>query len=124
MNDIVVLIVAILILVGYAYYKNYMPSIPSTPSNTQPTVPTGVTGSAGLDYIRKNYGSGLVQAQSLCTSQFKGTWMDNSNTIGCYDMQGFNTAYCNTDTIQNLVDLCNSIGGNSVCSSTQASCSV
>ena len=121
MNDMVVLIIALLILGGYLYYKNY---IPSTPSGSQPSVPSGTTGSAGLDYIRKNYASGLAQAQSLCTSQFKGTWTDNSNTIGCYNMQGFNTAYCAIDTVQNLVNLCNSIGGNPVCSSTQASCSV
>ena len=76
------------------------------------------------DYIRKNYASGLAQAKSLCTSQFKGTWTDTSTTRGCYGMQGFNTAYCNTDTIQNLVKLCNSIGGNPVCSATQSSCSV
>ena len=125
MNDLVILIIAILILVGYAYYKDYIQTIPNAPSSgTQPTIPPGTTGSAGLDYIRENYASGLAQAKSLCTSQFKGTWTDNSNTIGCYNMQGFNTVYCSTDTIQNLVILCNSIGGNSVCSSTQASCSV
>ena len=116
----VVLIIALLILGGYLYYKNYIPST----SDNQPSVPSGTTGSAGLDYIRKNYGSGLAQAQSLCASQFKGTWRDDSSTIGCYNMQGFNTAYCSTDVIQNLVDMCNSIGGNAVCSSTQASCSV
>ena len=120
MNDIVVLIIALLILGGYLYYKD---NIQSTPSNGY-NVPSGTTGSQGLDYIRKNYASGLAQAKSLCAGQFKGTWTDTSTTIGCYGMQGFNTAYCSTDTIQNLVKLCNSIGGNSVCSSTQASCSV
>ena len=116
MRDIVIFAIILLVLAGYYFYKNDVSS--------NQTAPSGLKGSAGLDYIRKNYASGLAQAQSLCTGQFKGRWVDSSTSIGCYDMQGFNTAYCSTDVVQNLVKLCNSIAGGSTCSSTETSCSV
>ncbi len=81
-------------------------------------------GVEGLDYIRINYASELAQAKNLCITQFKGNWVDSSNTIGCFNMQGFSTYYCSVDVIQNIVNICNSIGGNPTCSSTQASCTV
>lgn len=117
MRDIAILAIILLILAGYYFYK-------SGSANESYSIPEEYKGTQGLDYIRKNYATGLAQAQGLCTSQFKGTWTDNSNSIGCYEMQGFSTSYCGMDIIQNLVKLCNSIGGSSVCSSTQASCSV
>jgi hypothetical protein len=120
MRDTVIFAIILLILAGYYFYKNGL----SSNSTSNQTAPSGLKGSAGLDYIRKNYASGLAQAQSLCTGQFKGRWVDSSTSIGCYDMQGFNTEYCSTDVIQNLVKSCNSIAGNPVCSSTEASCSV
>lgn len=116
--------IAIIIIIAVAAYLLYTNRSKVSGSSQNYTVPSNLKGSQGLDYIKNNYASGLSQAKSLCITQFKGNWMDNSNTIGCYNMQGFSTFYCNTDTIRNLVNLCNSIGGNSVCSSTQASCSV
>jgi len=88
------------------------------------SVPQSYSGSEGLEYIRNNYASQLSQAKSICTGQFKGTWTDSSNTIGCFGMQGFTSAYCNMTIIKQLTDLCNSIRGNAVCSSNQASCNV
>jgi hypothetical protein len=95
----------------------------SNQKNTS-TVPTDYKGKAGLDYLKQHYSSGLAQAKSLCASQFKGTWTDSANSIGCYNMKGFSTYYCSMDYIKGLIDLCREISGNPVCSSTQASCSV
>ena len=119
MEDITLLIIIIIILAIYFFYiKN------NVPEKQNYTVPPEYKGSEGLDYIRKTYASELSQARSLCTNQFKGNWVDSSNNLGCYDMQGFSSSYCNMDIINNLINLCKSIGGSSTCSSTQASCSV
>lgn len=118
MNDFTIFIIIIIILAAYVLYHR------GSSSGQSYSVPSNYTGSEGLDYIRKNYASGLSQAQALCTSQFKGQWVDTSSEIGCQNMQGFSTSYCSFDVIQNLVKLCNSIGGNPTCSSTEASCSV
>jgi len=119
MRDITILIIIIIILALYfLYFKN------NTENNQSYTVPPEYRGSEGLDYIREHYASELAQARSLCINQFKGDWIDTSNDLGCYNMQGFSSSYCNMDIINNLVNLCKSIGGNPSCSSTQASCSV
>jgi len=120
MKDVTLLIIILTFLVlAYLFYNKQTGS-----GNQTYSVPSELKGTAGLEYIKKNYGSGLSQARALCATQFKGEWKDTSNTVGCYNMQGFSTAYCNTDIIKNLVNLCNSIGGSSTCSSTQTSCSV
>jgi len=111
---IILLIILGIIIIGNKLFK----------SNTTPSVPPEYKGTAGLDYLKKQYGSSLSQARSLCTSQFKGNWVDTSNSIGCYNMQGFSTAYCSMDIIHNLISLCNSIGGSATCSINQASCNV
>jgi len=118
MNDLTIFIIIIIILAAYFLYNR------GSDSSQNYSVPSQYKGSEGLDYIRKSYASGLSQARGLCTSQFKGEWVDSSNEIGCQNMQGFSTSYCGVDIIKNLVNLCNSIGGNPVCSSTEASCSV
>ena len=117
MDNLTVLIIIMIILAAYFIYKGGS-------SSQSYSVPSQYKGSEGLDYIRKNYASGLSQAKVLCTGQFKGQWVDSSSEIGCNNMQGFSTAYCSVDVIQNLVNLCNSIGGSPTCSSTEASCSV
>jgi hypothetical protein len=112
MNDITILIIILIILGAYVlFYKST-------------SVPTQYKGQEGLDYIRNNRAGDLAQAKALCISQFKGSWVDSSNAIGCYSMQGFSTSYCGMDILKNVIDLCNSIGGNPTCSSTQASCTV
>ncbi len=88
------------------------------------TIPPEYKGTAGLDYVRRNYVSSMDRAKSLCTDRFKGEWIDTLNEMGCYNMQGFLTLYCGAETIQNLINLCNSINGNPTCSSNQVSCSV
>lgn len=113
MNDIKILTIIIIILFAYILFNN---------SNT--SVPPEYKGSEGLDYIRRTRSGDLVQAKALCTSQFKGSWVDNSNSIGCYNMQGFSDYYCGMDILKNLANLCNSIEGNPTCTSTQASCTV
>jgi hypothetical protein len=120
MRDRTILIIIIIVLAAYFLYVNRN----KTSGNQTYTIPPEYKGTEGLDYIRKNYTTELAQARNLCISQFKGDWADSSNTIGCYNMQGFSTSYCNMDIIQNIVKLCNSIGGNPICSSTQASCTV
>jgi len=120
MNDkivytIIVIALAYIIAFGNSFGNN------KSSSNQSNTVPSGT---AGLEYLKKQYASDLAKAQSLCSSQFKGNWVDTSNSIGCYSMQGFSTYYCGVDVIQNLVNVCKSIGGTPTCSSTQASCSV
>lgn len=117
-------IFAIIVIIFLAYFFYSKQGNTSDSSASTPTVPSEYQGSEGLNYIRENYASELSQARSLCTSQFNGNWVDNSNTIGCYDMEGFSTAFCSIDVIQNLVSTCRSIGGNPTCSSTQASCTV
>ena len=119
MNDLTIFIIIIIV---FAFYFLFFKG--SSSSSQTYSVPSDYKGSQGLDYIRKNYASGLSQARSLCTGQFKGSWVDTSNEIGCHNMQGFSSAYCGISVIQNLVKLCNSIGGSPTCSSTQASCSV
>jgi hypothetical protein len=119
MNDLTIFIIIIIILAAYALYHRE-----SSSGSQSYSVPSNYTGSEGLDYIRKNYSSGLAQAQALCTGQFRGEWVDSSSEIGCQKMQGFSTSYCGVDIINNLVNMCNTIGGNPVCSSTEASCSV
>lgn len=123
MDDKTIAIIFIIVVLA-AYYLSTNKGSGTTnniKSNQSSTIPEGTQ---GLDYLKRQYASQLPQAQSLCSSQFKGNWVDNSNSIGCYNMQGFSTFYCGADTIKNLINLCNSIGGNSVCSSTQASCTV
>jgi hypothetical protein len=121
MRDRTLFVIIVIIFVAYFFYSKQNNT---ESSSSTPTVPSEYQGSEGLNYIRNNYASELAQARSLCTSQFNGNWIDNSNTIGCYDMQGFSTYFCGVDVIQNLVSTCRSIGGNPVCSSTQASCTV
>jgi len=112
------ILIIIIIIVGIIIIGNKLVS------SNKPSVPSGYKGVEGLDYLKKQYGSSLSQARSLCTSQFKGNWVDTSNSIGCYSMQGFSTAYCSMDIIHNLISLCNSIGGSATCSINQASCTV
>ena len=116
MKDVTLFIIIISILSVYYLYWD------SPSSQSYDT--SGYTGTEALNYIREKYSSELSQARSFCTGQFKGSWIDNSNTIGCYNMQGFSSSFCSMDIIKNLESMCNSIGGSSVCSSTQASCSV
>jgi hypothetical protein len=92
--------------------------------NNTPSLPSNLKGAAGLDYLKKQYGSYLSQAQSLCVSQFKGNWVDTSNSIGCYGMNGFSIAYCSMDAIHNLENACSSIGGSAACSISEVSCTV
>jgi len=113
MNDIAILIIILVILGAYVLFYN---------KNT--VIPPQYKGQEGLDYIRRTRAGDLAQAKALCTSQFKGSWVDSSNSIGCYNMQGFSTSFCSMDILKNVIDLCNSIGGNPTCSSTQASCTV
>jgi len=117
MRDRTILIIIVIALIVYFLYNKSL-------DNQNYSIPPEYKGSEGLDYIRKNRASDLAQAKNLCTSQFKGNWVDSANEIGCYNMQGFSTYYCYTSTIQNIVNLCKSIGGNPICSSNQASCSV
>ena len=91
---------------------------------TIPTVPPEYKGTEGLDYIRENSASDLEKAKSFCTVQFKGSWNDTSNEIGCHGMQGFYTLYCNFDIIQDLANLCTKINGNFICSTTKMTCIV
>jgi len=116
----IIILIALIILAAYYSSQNKT----STSSSQTYTVPSQYKGTQGLDYVKRQYSSQLSQAKSLCTSQFKGSWVDTSNSIGCYSMQGFSTSYCGFDIIKNLVNLCKSIGGNPTCSSTQASCTV
>jgi hypothetical protein len=117
-KEILAAVGILIALVGYSYLTR------GAESSQSYSIPQGAKGAAGLDYIRNNYASQLPQAQSLCVGQFRGTWTDSSNSIGCFNMQGFSTAYCSMDIIRNLASLCSSIGGNPICTSSQASCSV
>ena len=127
-----VLVIMIIIAVGFLYTNIYLNKIIGNKNNTDNqdyedlniTIPPEYKGVAGLDYMRRNYAPSMEKAKSLCTGQFKGDWRDTSTEMGCYDMQGFLTLYCDAETIKNLKDLCNSINGISDCSSNQVSCSV
>ncbi len=88
------------------------------------TIPSEHTGVEALNYVRNNYSTDLAWAETLCINQFNGEWIDNSEKIGCYDMKGFFILYCNTENIMNILNFCHSIGGYSLCSSTQVSCTL
>jgi len=115
-------IAIIIIIILAAYFSSFNKT--GTSSSQTYSIPPEYRGSAGLEYVKRQYSSQLSQARSLCTGQFKGNWMDSSNSLGCYNMQGFSTYYCGMNIIKNLENLCRSIGGSSTCSSNQASCSV
>ena len=115
----IIIIIIIILAVYYSYFNKT-----GTSNNQTYSVPPEYRGTQGLDYVKRQYSSQLSQAKNLCTSQFKGNWVDNSNSLGCYNMQGFSSYYCSMDIIKNLVNLCKSIGGSSTCSSNQASCTV
>ena len=119
MKDRTILIIIIVILAAYFFYSQS-----KTTDSGEYDIPPEYRGAEGLDYIRNNYASQLSQARSLCISQFKGDWTDTSNRIGCYNMEGFSSAYCGLGIIKDLVSLCNSIGGSPTCSSSQVGCSV
>jgi len=122
MRDRTILIIFIVIALVLYFLYNKNEDSQSYPQNY--SIPPEYKGSQGLNYIRNNYASDLAQARSLCVNQFKGNWVDNSNERGCLNMQGFSSYYCYTSAIQNIVNLCNSIGANPICSSNQASCTV
>lgn len=88
------------------------------------SVPSGYSGVSGLEYIRNNSQAALSKARSLCADQFKGMWIDNQNTMGCFDMQGFSTLFCVASEISDLERLCDQISGTHQCSTNQVSCSV
>ena len=88
------------------------------------SIPSDYKGSEGLDYVRTNYSSELEKAKSLCTDSFKGDWIDTLDGMGCYNMQGFSTSYCNENIIQSLVSLCNKINGSPDCSTDKVICSI
>jgi hypothetical protein len=115
MKDRTIIIIVIILIIAYLFYTN---------ENKSYSIPSEYKGTAGLDYMRKQYASQLSQAKSFCINQFKGEWIDSSNEIGCHNMQGFSASYCNMGIIQNIKNLCDSIKGNPVCSSTQATCIV
>jgi len=121
MDDLKVAVIILIAVVVYSYInKNFL----SSRSTSKYSIPPEYMGQEGLNYIKQNYASQLSQAQSLCTSQFKGNWIDSSNSIGCYNMQGFSTLYCSTDFIKSLIETCSSIGGSPACTSSQISCTV
>ena len=116
--DKLVILIIIAVVAYYLYTQQTKSSNYSLPSEYVNS------GSKGLTYLEQQYASQLSQARSLCENQFKGTWSQTSNSLGCYNMQGFSTIYCNTQEIQQITSICKQIGGNAVCSSDQASCTV
>jgi len=120
MRDLTIAVIILIVVIAYSYFNKGSTSH----SSNSFSIPSEYKGQEGLNYIRQNYASQLSQARSLCTSQFKGNWVDSSNSLGCYSMQGFSTLYCSTDVIKNLIETCKSIGGSSTCSTSQLSCSV
>ncbi len=119
MRDRKILIFIIVVLVAYFFYSQS-----KTTDSGNYDVPSEYKGVEGLNYIRNNYASQLSQARSLCITQFKGEWIDTSNRIGCYNMEGFSPAYCGLGIIKDLVNLCNAIDGSPTCSSSEAGCTV
>ena len=91
---------------------------------TIPSLPPDYKKSDALNYIRNNSAPELAKAESMCTSQFGGNWVNILDAMGCYNMQGFSTEYCSNELIQTLVSLCNQMDGESECSSDHVVCSV
>jgi hypothetical protein len=106
-------IIIIIIIGAYFFYQKY---------GTSKSTPVNLQGTEGLQQIKNNRASDLDYARNLCVSQFQGSWVNNQNEVGCYNMVGFSSNYCSM--MQDIINQCNSIGGNVVCTSTQASCSV
>ena len=119
MDDLKIAVIILIIVVAYSYFKGFA----SQPKSAF-SIPTNLMGQEGLNYVRQNYASELSQARSLCESQFKGSWIEISNSIGCYNMQGFSDLYCSTDVINQFRGACSSIGGSPACTSSQLSCTV
>jgi hypothetical protein len=127
MRGILVALIVAASVGGYIYLDITYPGQLSQNlvQSSQPyQVPPQYTGQQGIQYLRQNYGSQFEQARGLCTSQFKGEWVDSPTSIGCVNMKGFSDVMCNVDTIRSLMQTCRSIGGSPVCNSNQASCSI
>jgi len=117
-SDTLIGIIIIIILFAYPFYIEFFGG------KSNYGVPPEYRGVEGLEYIKNERPAELTQAKYLCENQFKGNWVNTASNIGCYNMVGFSEQYCNLGEIKNLVNLCNSIGGTPICSSTQASCTV
>ena len=88
------------------------------------TVPPEYKGTAGLDYLRNNSPAEIEKAKSLCTNLLGGNWMNTKNSMGCYNMKYFVTAFCDRDIIKTLVSLCEEINGTTECLTDKVVCSV
>ncbi|NIO44198.1 MAG: hypothetical protein GTN36_01420 [Candidatus Aenigmarchaeota archaeon] len=88
------------------------------------TIPPEYNGIEALDYVRENYSSSFSEAQDFCINQFNGDWIDESERIGCYDMEDFFILFCSMKNIMNILDFCYSIEGMPTCSSTEVSCTL
>jgi hypothetical protein len=145
-HTILIIIMAIIAIACFVYFIYFSVAVPDDGNSTSdqssenetniltyvindntydmPSVPSGYTGPKGLDYIRTNYASQLENAKNLCTSQFKGDWVDTLDAIGCYNMQGFSMVFCGSDVIQGLIKLCYQISGDNGCTDTEIYCAI
>lgn len=114
-------VVGVIIFLAIAAYFLFFNKTPFGQSQNTTVLPTGTQ---GLDIVKQQRASEMSQAEGYCTGRFKGNWVDTSNVVGCYDMQGFSTVYCVLGQIQDITKTCESIGGTPTCTETQISCSV
>jgi len=114
-------VLGVIIFLAIAAYFLFFNKSSTFMSQSTTVLPTGTQ---GLIAVKQQHSSELPQARSFCTGQFKGEWVETSNEIGCFNMQGFSSAYCLVGQVQDIINDCKAIGGTPVCTSTQASCSV
>jgi len=93
-----------------------------TIDNQAYAIPSEYEGAEAVNYVKENYSSSFSEAKDFCINQFNGEWIDDSEKIGCFDMEGFFILFCSTENVLNILNFCYLIGGMPICSSTEVSC--
>lgn len=74
------------------------------------------------NFAAERYSEFLGQAESSCVSA-GGQWIFESNTVGCKNISGY-SGFCDNFLLAGVIDSCEGIGGNVVCSNKDFYCEV
>ncbi len=105
------------------YNTSSKESIAQSNSTNQPSQEIPQTFQTPLEQMKQNYASTFAAWESLCGESLRGKWIDSTSEIGCYDMKMFIQVFCSMNEVQQIMQVCQSAGGNPKCSSSQISCS-
>jgi hypothetical protein len=75
--------------------------------------------------IIDKYAPNFIQDRRVDCTSIDGTWYDQEDKIGCFDVPSgsWDSSNCATYTIRYLQDICNSIGGSWDCTANNVGCS-